>query len=775
MDKKVWLLATTLMILTSVAYGGDLYKVTINSSGAAERLKACGVEPVARIADGYLVLAEPPAAEALKNSELDIQFLAAGLAKSDLALDLRRDGANISRYKLLYQEGDFRLYRVGGDLWAKSAQDLSLAPIRNDFLVIEYTESRGVDFAALRNITDLQGLIDQVKQDSLFAWTSRLQAYYRRLAGTDSSNAARDWLAAEFTSFGYDSVVIDSFTATVSGAPAQCQNVIAYKMGTRAANHQIIVGAHRDGVYNSPAADDNGSGTAAVLELARILKDVPTDLTFIFILFDSEEQGLNGAYHYANAAKSRGDSIEYMFNLDMIGHYQNSTQANLFHGPVTTYAQLWQHLADSLVGVTGTLAGSSGGSDHYPFVINGYQATFVAEYVFSTKYHSPSDSTTYMNFEYMTKIVKASLATVYSVDAMFIRDSSITFAFPDGLPSMVSPEKPDTFAVVVDGLYGGVPVPGSGRLHYAIDNGAFQVVTMPETSANNYLGIIPALDCGRRIRFYVSAEEATNGVFNDIAPDSAHEAYASLSEVMVFEDNFETDKGWTVSGVVVDGPWTRGLPVGLGERGDPPTDYDHSGSCYLTDNEYGNSDVDGGTTYLDSPIFDLAGENGRVRYARWYSNNFGSAPFADVFRVYISNDGGSNWTMAEGVGPIDQAGGGWFEHSFWVGNYVSPTSQMRLRFEASDLASGSVVEAAIDAVSVITYECPPSFVCGDANGDKTVNIGDAVYVINFIFKGGPVPSPLEAGDANCDGARNVGDAVYVVNYIFKGGPAPCCP
>ena len=68
-----------------------------------------------------------------------------------------------------------------------------------------------------------------------------------------------------------------------------------------------------------------------------------------------------------------------------------------------------------------------------------------------------------------------------------------------------------------------------------------------------------------------------------------------------------------------------------------------------------------------------------------------------------------------------------------------------------------------------------SMICGDANGDRAVNIGDAVYVINYIFKGGKNPVPIEAGDANCDHAVNVGDAVYVVNFIFKGGPAPCCP
>lgn len=72
----------------------------------------------------------------------------------------------------------------------------------------------------------------------------------------------------------------------------------------------------------------------------------------------------------------------------------------------------------------------------------------------------------------------------------------------------------------------------------------------------------------------------------------------------------------------------------------------------------------------------------------------------------------------------------------------------------------------------------PSYICGDPNNDSSVNIGDAVYLIEYIFKGGPPPQPeLAAGDPNCDGSVNVGDAVYLINYIFKGGDAPCagCP
>jgi len=67
--------------------------------------------------------------------------------------------------------------------------------------------------------------------------------------------------------------------------------------------------------------------------------------------------------------------------------------------------------------------------------------------------------------------------------------------------------------------------------------------------------------------------------------------------------------------------------------------------------------------------------------------------------------------------------------------------------------------------------------CGDANGDFQINVGDAVYLINYIFKDGPGPDPLCIGNANGDENVNVGDAVFLINFIFRGGPAPvgdCC-
>jgi hypothetical protein len=63
---------------------------------------------------------------------------------------------------------------------------------------------------------------------------------------------------------------------------------------------------------------------------------------------------------------------------------------------------------------------------------------------------------------------------------------------------------------------------------------------------------------------------------------------------------------------------------------------------------------------------------------------------------------------------------------------------------------------------------------GDANGDGTLDIGDAIYMINYLYKSGPVPDPPESGDANCDTTLDLGDVVYLINYLFKGGPAPGC-
>jgi len=63
---------------------------------------------------------------------------------------------------------------------------------------------------------------------------------------------------------------------------------------------------------------------------------------------------------------------------------------------------------------------------------------------------------------------------------------------------------------------------------------------------------------------------------------------------------------------------------------------------------------------------------------------------------------------------------------------------------------------------------------GDTNGDGIINSADIVYLINYLFKGGPAPDPLWVGDCNCDEVVNSADVVYLIDYLFKGGPPPSC-
>ena len=63
---------------------------------------------------------------------------------------------------------------------------------------------------------------------------------------------------------------------------------------------------------------------------------------------------------------------------------------------------------------------------------------------------------------------------------------------------------------------------------------------------------------------------------------------------------------------------------------------------------------------------------------------------------------------------------------------------------------------------------------GDVNGDRIIDVGDVVYLINYLFKSGTAPNPLAAGDVTCDSVVDIGDVVFIINYLFKNGPPPGC-
>ncbi|MCH2180741.1 MAG: choice-of-anchor B family protein [Mariniblastus sp.] len=246
-----------------------------------------------------------------------------------------------------------------------------------------------------------------------------------------------------------------------------------------------------------------------------------------------------------------------------------------------------------------------------------------------------------------------------------------------------------------------------------VDRGeGFEPYPLALTGPNQYDVVFPETTAGSLVRYYFSAD-ATDGttVCSPIsAPTDVHSAVSVESVSVAFADDFETDQGWTVAGDAADGSWERGVPAGNGFRGDPTLDADGSGSCFLTGNANGNSDVDDGVTIITSPVMDATGlfaTDAVISYWRWYTNDAGGNAAADIFEVEITNDGGENWVAVETVGPTgNEISGGWIRQMFLVNDLVERTDQMQVRFTASDLNKGSVVEAGVDGVEMHLVNAP---------------------------------------------------------------------
>ncbi|MCP4581989.1 MAG: hypothetical protein GY839_10245, partial [candidate division Zixibacteria bacterium] len=180
---------------------------------------------------------------------------------------------------------------------------------------------------------------------------------------------------------------------------------------------------------------------------------------------------------------------------------------------------------------------------------------------------------------------------------VFPSTSLVEFTYPGGIPTTVTPGAETTFDVTVTATGAGSIVSGTGKVYASVEGGSFIEATLTETATDQYEVVLPPTPCEGYVSFYISVDESSNGTFYNPDPSVPLHALAITGTVVVFEDDFETDKGWTINGTAVAGMWERGVPANW-DRGDPSADYDGSGQCFLTDNDItqNNSDVDDGWT-----------------------------------------------------------------------------------------------------------------------------------------------------------------------------------
>ncbi|MCA9729690.1 MAG: M28 family peptidase, partial [Candidatus Eisenbacteria bacterium] len=235
-------------------------------------------------------------------------------------------------------------------------------------------------------VPTLEAMADAVSSDSLMAMLATLTSYPTRYVITPSYAAAAAAMRDRFEALGLDEAYLHDFSC----CGGTYQNVVGIKLGTVHPDEIVILGGHLDSISpdpanNAPGAEDNGSGSCGVLELARVLAPVPTDRTIHFVLFGGEEEGLYGSRAYAAMAQSEGWNVPAVITSDMIG-YDDPAGAQLWViGFVTGENSQWlvndvkQH-AETYAGLSVYVYPNNGfGSDHVPFHDRGFPSMLSIE------------------------------------------------------------------------------------------------------------------------------------------------------------------------------------------------------------------------------------------------------------------------------------------------------------------------------------------------------------------------------------------------------------
>ncbi|MDY0198359.1 MAG: M20/M25/M40 family metallo-hydrolase [Tenuifilaceae bacterium] len=355
--------------------------------------------------------------------EKDISYY---IVYTDKNIDKDSYLATISKLStLLYKNSNFLIVKINESIHGQ------LTPAKNDGMVrINNNEARLSSYSITQSKRDaipepyIETLLAQVSGVNITSTVQHLQDYGTRDAYTSQSVVAQQWISQEFTNLG---LVVETMDFTMPGGPAS-DNVIATLTGTKYPDQYVVIGGHYDSINrnssNAPGADDNASGTAAVLEIARILSEQELDRSIIFCAFSGEEYGLYGSAAFAQRCANQGMNILGYFNLDMIGylHVGNTMKTTLIYPQsaqdlANFYTTICATYLPAFVVETGTLSG--GDSDHTSFNNNGFMGIYPFENIdaYSPYIHTANDiiGLSYNNEEQAVVYTKASLAAAVTL------------------------------------------------------------------------------------------------------------------------------------------------------------------------------------------------------------------------------------------------------------------------------------------------------------------------------------------------------------------------
>jgi leucyl aminopeptidase len=284
--------------------------------------------------------------------------------------------------------------------------------------------------------TEVLNLTNKINQDSLQQNVIDLQSFSTRYAYSPNRKEVAEYLKTRLEDYGFE-VVLDSFLLQTSWFPTAADtlwqyNVIGEKQGLWAKDTTIHLMAHYDSrsdmegfedYFNfAPGADDNASGVAALLEIARIFNEenITPIKTLVIDFFAAEEQGLRGSWDRIEKISTPiwQEDIKAAINLDMVGYCTSDSTDYVFD--IITYdgsevlTQMATNFAQQYTLLTpNETMENNYASDSYSFYAYGVPSVFLMEHEFTPHYHTERDVYNTINYHFMREITKVALALAY--------------------------------------------------------------------------------------------------------------------------------------------------------------------------------------------------------------------------------------------------------------------------------------------------------------------------------------------------------------------------